>query len=92
MDIAPRLQTLSVEEPAKRKVIYTGWVVHAGCTACPVLPVTASCPVTPVQLQLPPSQVPVSYCMLLKPLLQGGVMVSSAADLVDKLRNEAKVI
>lgn len=41
VDIAPRLQTLSVEEPAKRK---------------------------------------------------GGVMVSSAADLVDKLRNEAKVI
>lgn len=32
------------------------------------------------------------YCMRLKPLLQGGVMVSSAAELVDKLRNEAKVI
>lgn len=30
--------------------------------------------------------------MRLKPLLQGGVMVSSAAELVDKLRNEAKVI
>lgn len=41
MDVAPRLQTLSVEEPAKRK---------------------------------------------------GGVMVASAAELVDKLRNEAKVI
>ncbi|KAL4855158.1 Electron transfer flavoprotein subunit beta [Chlorella vulgaris] len=41
VDVAPRLQTLSVEEPAKRK---------------------------------------------------GGVMVASAAELVDKLRNEAKVI
>ena len=48
----------------------------------------------------PPGQQPTAWQLAagsmlnvaLATLLQGGVMVSSAADLVDKLRNEAKVI
>lgn len=123
VDVAPRLQTLSVEEPAKRKVGW--WLRHLswkgarstpGCACPPRAPPGAAdrydgptlWPLPPFPLRpagsaacgagLQAPRRPPRLCSLrcltsrCVSLPQGGVMVSSAAELVDKLRNEAKII